>query len=387
MNQNEIITELKLDKDWQTSRTGKPYAAKLVSLLNLINLLEKLPGFKVIFNGQKGNLELVNALPVINREDFKTVGTKSDWDFYNEATRAQDNCRDMYGLFEQWEQVTVKHDTGSYSFPFPVGNKYYDTLAEMAGIGAKKEPVASIKILDTIIVGSEILQAMATATKFISRDDLRPVMQQVCIAIENNKVEVVATDAHRLYQSQKAYANKKKRIEILVSEKDAKLISKIKPASDKTEINILKGNRIMIAGKIFSTFTDRKYMDYRVVVPEYTKYMEFHRERFIKNVKSAMVYSNKSTSQVALNINGQILFKAQDVDFSFEADIRMEYLEKQFKNTMIAFNGKFMVEALSIFKDEKIKLFTDGVATKAGIFTNDKDTVLLMPLMLNNYNY
>lgn len=382
MNQAEILTELKFT---DISRTAKQFAAKLLSVLNLINQLEKLPGFKVIFNGLKGNVEMVNDLPVIDRKDFKKSDNSEDWDAYNKASASQDNLKETYGLLEQWQHVTVKHNSGSFSFPFPAGNKFYAVLAGMAGEAVNKEPVAPVKILDTITVGSQILKSLATATKFISRDDLRPVMMHVCIAIENKKVEVVATDAHQLYKSQSAYASKKKRVEILVSEKDAKAIAAIKPQDDKTDIHILSDNKIMIEGQIFSTFTDRRFVDYRVVVPEYTNYMEFEREDFIKNVKRVLPYSNKSTSQVCLNINGQIFLTAQDVDFSFEGGSKMRYLKKQFKDTEIAFNGKFLIDALNIFKEKNIKMFTDGSPTKAGIFTNDKDTVLIMPLMLNGY--
>ena len=385
MNQAEILTELKLTDN--NSRTSKPYAARLLSVLNLINSLEKLPGFKVIFNGLKGNVEMVSMLPVIDRESFKKSNGHDDWDAYRKACNSQDNLKEIYGLIEQWQQVTVKHNTGHYSFPFPAGNKFYDALAGMAGEAVYKEPEAPVQVLETIVVGSNLFKSMASAVKFISRDDMRPVMQHVCISIEKNKASVVATDAHRLFMSQKVYADRKQRTEIMVSEKDAKIIAKLSFEDELTEISILNDNRVMIGGQVFGMFTDAKYPDYRVVVPSYKKYMEFEREDFIKNVKCVIPYTNKSTTQVLLNLNGQILLCAQDVDFSFEGGIKMRYLKKQFKDTQIAFNGKFLVEALSIFKEKNIKMFTDGVPGRAGIFTNGKDTVLIMPLMLNNYSY
>lgn len=376
MNQAEVLNELKLTANLYA---GKPYASKVVSLFSLIAVIQKLPGFILTFNGIKTGKELADALPEIDSQKYD-----KRWSAFREAEQAQDRAKEIFNLFQQWQLVTIKHDAGSYSFPFPVANKFYDTLAGMAGETVNKEPVAAPKVISTVVVSAGILPSLSTACKFISKDDLRPVMQQVCIAIENNKVEVVATDAHQLYQSKKLPAVQKARIEILVSEKDAKAISKIKTDEDTIEIKILKGDKIMIAGKIFDRFSGNKFPNYRVVIPKYKKYVEFDREDFVDTVKSVMIYANKSTNQVNLNINGQIVMTAQDVDFSFEGNAKMAYITKKIPDTLIGFNGKFLIQAVNTFKDKKVKMFTDGNPNRAGIFTNGIDSVLLMPLMLNN---
>ena len=104
----------------------------------------------------------------------------------------------------------------------------------------------------------------------------------------------------------------------------------------------------------------------------------------IANVKKLLPYSNKSTGQVNLHLNGSIAMHCEDVDFSFRCDADMPYLSKIFDDTDIAFNGKFLNTCLTTFKEENVKMFTDGSSTKAAIFTNDTDNVLLMPLMLNS---
>ena len=97
-----------------------------------------------------------------------------------------------------------------------------------------------------------------------------------------------------------------------------------------------------------------------------------------------MPYANKITAQVNFHLNGNIAMSSCDVDFSFESNSEMPYISKNFVDTDIAFNGKFLVDSLGIFKDKTVKMFSDGIPTKAAIFTNDTDTVLLMPLMMNS---
>jgi DNA polymerase-3 subunit beta len=129
---------------------------------------------------------------------------------------------------------------------------------------------------------------------------------------------------------------------------------------------------------------DGNFPQYEVVIPNYTQAMEFDREQLIKNVKKVMPYANKSTSQVTFHLNGCISMRSEDIDFGFECDAEMPYISKEFPDTDIAFNGKFLNECLGSFKDKTVKMYSDGISTKAALFTNDKDTLLLMPLMINS---
>lgn len=82
---------------------------------------------------------------------------------------------------------------------------------------------------------------------------------------------------------------------------------------------------------------------------------------------------------------GKIKFSAQDVDFSFEAETKMPYVEKQFPDLEIAFNGKFLCTTLATFKDDVVSMYHDGKRNSTcGIFSDGKDNILVMPLMMNN---
>lgn len=373
MTQKKIISDLGFDANYWLA---KKYAAKLMGLFSLINELEKQHGFNVCLNGIKGNLQLVNELPELSQLRYKT-------DFaFNEAVKQQDFCRNLYGEFEQWQTVTISHSTGSYKFPFPIGNKLYNVIAGMAGVEIK-ETKKEVNVLNTLTVDSGIFATLSKAVKFISKDGLRPAMTCVCLDFENYKCEVVATDAHRLYLSPKFEGSEKSRVQVLLTEQTAKILAKIKPDSELTEISILDNDRIMVNGEIYSTI-DARFPDYRCVMPDYKMDMQFEVKPFIKNVKKVLPYANKYTEQVNLHLNGSIALHTQDVDFSFECNADMPYITKQFPDTDIAFNGKLLTESLSIFKEKVIKMKTDGISTKAGIFTNDTDTVLLMPLQLND---
>ena len=171
---------------------------------------------------------------------------------------------------------------------------------------------------------------------------------------------------------------------MLISESDAKRLSKIKPLHDVIELHILlDDNQIMIDDEIIN-LVDARFPDYKVVIPEYETFMEFEKDSFVKNIKKVIPYANKSTSQVTFHLNGSIALHTQDVDFSFECDADMSYISKNFIDTDIAFNGKFLLETCSIFKDKTLKFYSEGENTRAAIISNGNESVLLMPLMIGS---
>jgi DNA polymerase-3 subunit beta len=131
---------------------------------------------------------------------------------------------------------------------------------------------------------------------------------------------------------------------------------------------------------------DARFPDYKVVIPAENPYrMTVNRTEFQNALRRISIFSNKSTNQVALNITGSLLqLTAQDVDFSFEGNERMN-CRYDGEDLQIAFNAKFMVEMLGSTTAE-VELSTP---TKAGIMKpveedeNEELLMLVMPLMLN----
>ena len=78
---------------------------------------------------------------------------------------------------------------------------------------------------------------------------------------------------------------------------------------------------------------------------------------------------------------------AQDVDFSFEGNERMN-CQYDGEDITIAFNARFLIEMLSAVEGQEIKLEL-STPTKAGIIKpteaeeNEELLMLIMPLMLN----
>jgi len=283
-------------------------------------------------------------------------------------------------------KMLIETDKGSYSFYLPIDNSFYYEVCRMLNLPFEVAKVEAKKVLHKFITYPYLIDNIKRAIPFTSNDNLRPAMTCICLDFSKAGLQVVSTDAHRMYYSTPiSIEGYTEPMQILIAPESIKALSKLKlKDSEPLTITIFEDNTASFNGFEVNVLPDTRYPDYKVVIPEYKLSMEFDKAELISNVKKVMPYSNKVTSQVTFHLNGSIALNACDVDFEFECDADMPYITKQFPDTDIAFNGKFLIESLGIFKEKTIKMLTDGSSTKAGIFTNDIDTVLLMPLMLNN---
>ena len=141
---------------------------------------------------------------------------------------------------------------------------------------------------------------------------------------------------------------------------------------------------------VISRLIDAKYPDYNAVIPaKNDKILTLNRVDFQNSLKRIVIYANKTTNQVVLNLveNG-LTISAQDLDFSNEAteQIGCSYASDPMS---IGFNAKFLVEMLGIIDTDDIILQLSA-PNKAGILlpseTGDQEDLmmLVMPVMMSH---
>jgi hypothetical protein len=282
-------------------------------------------------------------------------------------------------------KISLETNNGNYCFYLPVDNKFYYEVCRMLNIGFVVKGAVKKEVKHRWVMFANVFDAIKKASKFVSNDDLRPAMQCVCLDFSKDGLQVAATDAHKLYASKHFEVEyNTTNLQLLIAPESVSKLNKVKANYDKPlEITLFNDNTATLNDLEVNVLDSARYPDYKAVMPVYEHSMVFNKSIFIDCIKKVLPYSNKATSQVNLHLNGSIALHTQDVDFGYECDAEMPYISKQFADTDIAFNGKMLVEVLSSFKENELKFKSNGISTKAGIFTNDTDTVLLMPLMIN----
>lgn len=151
---------------------------------------------------------------------------------------------------------------------------------------------------------------------------------------------------------------------------------------DSYRLDILADDKASFMGYDIDLCTE-KFPDWRVVVPELTQGVTFDRVDFMNKVKEVLPSANKTSHQVSFSFNGDIELHAQDVDFAFESNARMNHRGNEVGDFKIAFNGTYLVEIMKALDGaDKVKMLSDGRPTKGCFFTDGVDQVFQMPLLL-----
>jgi DNA polymerase-3 subunit beta len=255
-----------------------------------------------------------------------------------------------------------------------------------------KEPTADDT--NSFNVSASALVTAINKTLFaVSNDDLRPAMTGVYFEMDKKGLQCVATDAHRLVRYKRKDVSCPKTDSLIVPKKPLNLLKSALPDNeDSVTVNYNSNHLFVQHGtmQMSCRLIDARFPDYKVVIPSDNPYkLMLNRNDFQSALRRVSIFSNKSTNQVVLNIQGsELQLAAQDIDFSFEGNERMK-CQYDGEDLAIAFNARFLIEMLNASDSDEIRIEL-STPTKAGIIKptdqdeNEELLMLVMPLMLNS---
>ncbi len=255
-----------------------------------------------------------------------------------------------------------------------------------------KEPAADDTTSFTM-PSNALLTAINKTLFAVSNDDLRPAMTGVFFELNKDGVQFVATDAHRLVRYKRTDTKATKTDSFIVPRKPLNLLKNALPDNEDSLTVSYNSNHLFVSHgstQMICRLIDARFPDYKVVIPADNPYsLIVNKNDFQNALRRVNVFSNKSTNQVALNITGsELQMAAQDVDFSFEGNERMN-CQYDGEDLQIAFNAKFLIEMLNAADTDDIRMEL-STPTKAGLIKPTEQgegedlLMLVMPLMLNN---
>lgn len=265
----------------------------------------------------------------------------------------------------------------------------YYSLAVHKGEEFPKSPL--LEEPERLTMKTEVLSKAINQTVFASSsDDLRPVMTGVLFQFGPSGAVFVATDAHKLVKYVRKDLKSDQSIDFILPKKPLQMLKNMLDTKEVTiEHNKMNTQFVFDNKTLICRLIDGKYPNYEAVIPkENNKTLIINRVGFLNALKRIMLFSNKSTYQICLQLSGNELeMYAEDLDFSNRAQERLN-CDYKGENMKIGFNSKFLIEMLSHLNCEDV-LFEMSDPNRAGILkpSENKDEgeellMLVMPIML-----
>ncbi len=237
-----------------------------------------------------------------------------------------------------------------------------------------------------------LLQGINKSVFATADDELRPVMNGICIDLSKDDVTFVASDAHKLVRYIRKDVAPGVIATFILPKKPASLLRNILPKEESkvgVEFDDKNAYFELSSYKMVCRLTEGTYPSYNSVIPtKNPNKMIIDRVEFLNTLKRVSVFSNQASNLIKLQINGnQITISAQDIDFSISAYERLN-CQYDGDEIEIGFKSAFLVEILSNITSSDIVLEMSDPSRAGIVLPVDKENetedvlMLLMPMMI-----
>lgn len=276
--------------------------------------------------------------------------------------------------------INITSANGTYSFVGANGNEYPEM--PMEGEQTGRVDIPAPVLLDAI-----------NKTIFCTADDeLRPVMNGIYFDMLEDRVVLVATDAHRLVRYTNTKLSAPAPMSFILPKKPANLLKSVL-AKEEDNVAIVFGQKnarfefgqtLVVCRQI-----EGRFPNYNAVIPQNNQNkVTVDRLTMINACKRVAVFANTGTSLLKLSLTeNQIRISAQDIDFSTSAE---ETIACSYTGTpmSIGFKAPFLIEILSSINGDEVMLELADPARAGLIMPVENEEgqdvlMLLMPMLLN----
>jgi len=240
------------------------------------------------------------------------------------------------------------------------------------------------------IPASALLDGFSKTVFATSTDQARRAMMGVYTIIEEGRLTMASTDAHKLVEF--VYENENIRGEgaFILPKKGVNLVRSILDAGDTVQFHFnnqhafFRFEDTQVACKLI----EANYPDYKNIIPKDNQLeLSVNRNDFLQSLKRISIFTNESTRQVTLSLHEDSLtLVAKDIDYSNDAKEQLACLYRG-ESMEIAFNARFLLEMISVLDSDEI-VFKINSANRAILILPSEQTesqqltMLIMPIII-----
>lgn len=290
------------------------------------------------------------------------------------------------------QPVTFNVDENSYGIEVINNNGRY----KMAGLNGSDFPTLPEKSGEgSFTVPANVLLRAISKTLFATgNDELRLNLTGLFVEMKEDYVNFVATDANKLVRFTRKDLKPGVEHSFIIPKKPLNLLKTALPNDDTpVTVDYNRTNVFFTFGhtQLIARLLDEKYPDYNAVIPNNnTNTLTISRSDFLSSINRISIFASKTTHQIRLKITGsELQISAEDIEMANEAQERIN-CEYEGEDMEIGFNARFLKDMLATLDGEQVQMKLSA-PNRAGLIVptdnepNEDITMLIMPMMLNNY--
>ena len=248
---------------------------------------------------------------------------------------------------------------------------------------------------NTFVLPQKTLKRLFNMVSFaMAKQDIRYYLNGILLVVEPGKVRAVATDGHRLAhlsedietpvsEEQQLILPAKTVIELqrLLDDSDEPVYISLHKDTKHSQIRFTFGDIVLVSKLIEGRFPDYK----RVIPSDYDRHLAINREEFQSNLQRARILvANDRLHGIKLNFSDNQL-KIYSNNQDQEEATNSLAIEYPFEPLEVGFNVNYLLDVLSVIKDEEISVSVKPVAGSSviiNLLSDENFKYVVMPLRI-----
>ena len=271
--------------------------------------------------------------------------------------------------------VTITSGKSKFSIPAKISDEF-PSLPE-------------VEKTDALVLSQFSLKELVRQTVFsISDSENNKIMTGELFEVNDNKLRVVSLDGHRISVRRIELKNPFRNIKVIVPGKTLNEISKILSGEMDSEVRIYFTDKHIIFEfddtMVLSRLIEGEYYKVdQMLIRDYETKVTVNKKEFLDSIDRATLLVKESEKK-------PIIISIRDNEMGMEMVSNLGSMnesidiEKEGSDLMIAFNPKFLMDALRVIDEEEISLYM--MNPKAPCFIKDKEESYIYLILPVNFN-
>ena len=220
-----------------------------------------------------------------------------------------------------------------------------------------------------------------------STDESRPILKGCLLSVKDNVLTCVALDGFRLAVANKKLRNSSSDFRVIVPARARNEIARLLEKDEEEITFVSEENSLMIEvdGTVFTTrLLEGDFINYNQIIPkDFVTTLRISRNMFLSSLERASVVAKEAKNLVKLDIKENYVNVMANSETGNVNENVIANLEG--KDLSIAFNSKYLVEALKAAGDEFVNIYLNSPIAPCIIkpYSGEDYLYLILPIRIN----